>query len=318
MVFVIGEYVIDLVDDGNNRYDIHLGGCGLNAAVACIKHDVPTAFLSPISQDANGLKVIDYLVEQELLFDPELCNNSAPSTLALATIQESGSAKYDFYIKNTASMVMQSEQLLNALSMHSDIKVIHVGSLSMLMNPTSSAILDVLSFKTPKPIIFVDPNIRAQEVVKIPNWEKKLNDFFEIANIIKLSDEDLSFIYKGLSIEEAVAKIKTINKDVHIVITKGSKGATWITPKDDVYNQDNYEIEVVDTIGAGDTFSGSLLAYLSKNSVFGDDGESPKFRLNESVIKSALKYACYSASLNCSKNGCNPPTCDEVESIINK
>ncbi|MDC7242834.1 MAG: PfkB family carbohydrate kinase, partial [Sphaerochaetaceae bacterium] len=60
MIFIIGEYVIDLVDDKKNNYACHLGGCGLNCAVACAKQGAPTAFISPISEDANGKKVLNY------------------------------------------------------------------------------------------------------------------------------------------------------------------------------------------------------------------------------------------------------------------
>lgn len=316
MIFIIGEYVIDLVDDKNNNYIRHLGGCGLNCAIACANQEVPTAFVSPISQDANGKKVINYLIEKEILFDPDLCNNPAPSTLALATIDEKGAAKYDFYLKNTASMVLSSEELLNTLSANNDIKAVHVASLSLLINPTSSAIVDVLSFLNPRPIVFVDPNIRAQEVIKIPNWKKKLTDIFELANIIKLSDEDLAFIFDNLDEKEAIKALHDINPKAHILLTKGAKGASWITNDNKVYNQNNYEVKVVDTIGSGDTFSGAILAYLSKEGVFGDYDEDPKFEINEEIIKKALRYACYSASLNCAKAGCNPPTAKEVEEIL--
>ena len=104
MVFVIGEYVIDLVDENNNTYSCHLGGCGLNAAIACNRHGAPTGFVSPISSDVNGSKVVNYLIEEEILFDPDLCNSPFPSTLAMANICEDGSAQYDFYLNNTASM----------------------------------------------------------------------------------------------------------------------------------------------------------------------------------------------------------------------
>ncbi len=316
MVFVIGEYVIDLVDDTKGNYACHLGGSSLNSAVACVNQGVPTSFISPISQDANGKKIINYLIDKAIIFDPDLCNSSAPSTLALATIEENGSAKYDFYLRNTASMVLTSEQLLNSLSNHSEIRVVHVASLSMLINPTSSSILDVLSFLNPRPIIFVDPNIRAQEVEKIPNWKKRLTDIFEIANIIKLSDEDLEFIYPKMSEIDAINNIKQINNNAHIILTRGAQGASWFNVNNKQFNQENYEVKVVDTIGSGDTFSGSLLAYLSKEGVFGEDGEDPKFLINDEIIQKALKYACYSASLNCAKAGCNPPTNDEVAAIL--
>jgi len=211
---------------------------------------------------------------------------------------------------------LSSEELLATLSANNDIKVVHVASLSLLINPTSSAIVDVLSFLNPRPIVFVDPNIRSQEVLKIPNWKKKLTTVFELANIIKLSDEDLAFIFENMDEHSAIKALKEINSSAHILLTKGKDGACWYTPDNKVFSQENYEVKVVDTIGSGDTFSGSILAYLSKAGVFGDVDENPKFDITEQIIKNALKYACYSASLNCAKPGCNPPTAKEVEEIL--
>lgn len=318
MVFVVGEYVIDLVDDKNNSYECHLGGCGLNAAVACVRHGAPTGFISPISKDANGSKIVNYLVEEEIIFDPDLCNSDYPSTLAMASIMESGSAQYDFYLNNTASMVLNYDSLRESLSLHSDVKVFHIGSLSMVIDPTSSAIYQYLSETKNRPIIFMDPNIREQEVRKVENWREKILNFFKLANIIKLSDEDIEFIFEGLSIEQAIQEIKNLNKNAHLILTKGKEGASWYSNDNNVFNQNNYDVDVKDTIGAGDTFSGSLLAYLYNNKCFGEEEDLPKLLLNDNVIKSALKYACYSASLNCSTYGCNPPTKDEVESILDK
>lgn len=316
MIFIIGEYVIDLVDDTKGKYSYHLGGCGLNTALACANQGAYVCFNSPLSKDANGTKLVNALVEKEILFDPDLCNSPYPSTLALATIDETGSAQYDFYLENTASTVLTREELQATLEQHSDVKVVHIGSLSMLIDPTSSSIKDVLTNFSPKPIIFVDPNIRKTEVVKILNWESKLYSFLKMADIIKLSDEDLEFIFEGKSEKEAINKLKEINPNSHIILTRGADGASWFTPDNKEFNQENFDVKVVDTIGSGDTFSGSLLAYLSKEGVFGSEDEDPKLELNEKIIKKALKYACYSASLNCAKAGCNPPTAEEVEAIL--
>ena len=166
------------------------------------------------------------------------------------------------------------------------------------------------------PIIFLDPNIREQEVKKIENWRETLLNYIQLADIIKLSDEDIEVIFEGLSQDKAISEIKKINNRAHIILTKGEDGATWYSFEGDIFNQGNYKIDVKDTIGAGDTFSGSLLAYLYNNGHFGEEQEFPKLELDSKSIKKALKYACYSASLNCSKYGCNPPTKCEVEAII--
>ncbi len=318
MIFIIGEYVIDLVDDNNNRYVSHLGGCGLNAAVACNRQGAPTGFVSPISSDVNGSKVVNYLIEEEILFDPDLCNSPHPSTLAMANIKEDGSAQYDFYLQNTASMELDYDRLNKSLNFHTDVKVLHIGSLSLLIEPTSSSILKYITTIDNRPIIFLDPNIRKEEVIKIDNWREKIINFIKIADIIKLSDEDIEVIFEGFVKDNAINEIKKINNKAHIILTKGSEGATWYSPKGNIYNQGNYKIDVKDTIGAGDTFSGSLLAYLYKNSYLGEDEELPSFNIDSKGIVNALKYACYSASLNCSKYGCNPPTNFEVEAIIEK
>ncbi len=289
MIFVIGEYIIDLVEN-NDKYDIKLSGYGLNCAKACMDFEASSAFISAISNDVNGLKVINYLVENEILFDPDLCNNKFKSPLCFTTKDENNKIKKDFYLKNTASMVLNSEELLNSLSNHSDIKAIHIGSLSMLINPTSSSILDVLSFITPRANIYVEPDIIISEIEKIPNWKKRVFDFFEIAKIIKLNKNDISYIFNEQSYSQIVKEIRNINEDAHIIIREDHK-VTWISDKDDMFEYDNcWFSESINDCGA--IFSGALLAYLSNNGVFGDNGESPKFRINDSIINNALDFAC--------------------------
>jgi fructokinase len=77
------------------------------------------------------------------------------------------------------------------------------------------------------------------------------------------------------------------------------------------------DLPVIDTVGAGDTFSGALLSYLHERDCFGSDGQTPLLgELNESLIKDALRWATAASAINCSRRGCDPPTKLEVQTLL--
>lgn len=290
MIFVIGEYLIELKEN-NNIYEINYGGHGLISSISCMKNNVQSAFLSPISSDKNGIKIVNYLVDEEILFDPDLCNNNFPSPLLLKSQNDNGKEVDEYYIKNTAILLLTSEELLNTLSNHSDIKVISLGSFSMLMNPSSSSILDVISFMSPKPNIYIDANLNDMIIENVPNWRKRLFDYYSLAKIIKLSSYDVTHIFPEKSQNDIIEEIREINKDAHIIFTNDYSNISWVTNKNQIISQKNNKIKIINNNNTNSIFSGALLAALAKEGVFGEDGESPRFRINENKIINSLKEA---------------------------
>ncbi|WP_320130745.1 carbohydrate kinase [uncultured Sphaerochaeta sp.] len=320
MIGVIGEALIDFIgisrEERSYNFASFVGGCGLNAATAAARLGSSVSFFGKLSNDMFGVRILDHLVDNKILFDPELCNSFLPSMIGFAQLDDQGKAQYAFYSKNTASVCLTSEELCNSMSNHSNLKVLHIGSVSLAIKPGCDEILDAIDFYTPRPIVFLDPNVRPTVIEDFEAYRARLFKACKLADIIKLSDEDLLLLYPGLAVEEA-AKTLCSEVSAHVILTRGKQGSTWFSPKKFSVNSPIIDLPVVDTVGAGDTFSGAILSFLHENNYFGQDGEDPVLHdLDREIIEKAMRYANAAASINCSRKGCNPPTQEEVEALV--
>jgi fructokinase len=320
MIGVIGEALIDFIgtskEGSSQNFASFVGGCGLNAATAATRAGSPVGFFGKLSNDMFGLRILDHLVDNKVLFDPGLCNSPLPSMIGFAQLDDQGKASYAFYSKNTAPVCLDAEELLNALSNHSDLKILHIGSVSLALKPGCDAILDAIDFLKPRPIVFLDPNVRPTVIDDFEAYRKRLFTACRLADIIKLSDEDLLLLYPELEVEQAA---KTLCSEVssHVILTRGKHGSTWFSTGKFSVDSPIIDLPVIDTVGAGDTFSGSLLSYLHEKGYFGVDGNEPSLaKLDKEIITKAMRFANAAASINCSRKGCNPPTKEEVETLL--
>lgn len=319
MIGVIGESLIDFIgmkdDAGRELFDSHVGGCGLNAATAIGRLGGSVMFFGGVSSDMFGKRIIHHLVENQVMFDPDLCNLPFPSTLGFASLDEHGSASYAFYSKSSASVTVTAEQLSAALSVNTDIRIVHIGSISLAVRPACDAILDSVAFMNPHPVIFFDPNVRPSIIEDFPSYRARFFQAAKMSDIIKLSEEDLAALYDELSIKDALSALRH-EVDAHIVLTRGADGATWFTNDGLRVDCPVVPMPVVDTVGAGDTFSGALLHYLQANGWLGADGTLPRLAaLSPETIADMLRFASSAAAITCSRPGCDPPMFDEVKEL---
>lgn len=320
MIGVIGEALIDFIGKGKEGSSVdfasHIGGCGLNAATAAARLHCPVGFLGKVSSDMFGERILAHMVENNLLFDPALCASPLPSMIGFLAIDEVGKASYAFYSKNTAPTSLGRDELLTALSEHTDIKVLHIGSVSLAIEPGCNAILEAVDMLKPAPIVFLDPNVRPTVIDDFDSYLKRLKLAIQLSDIIKLSDDDLFLIYPELDVDVA-AKRLCKESGSHIILTKGKDGSTWYSPQKFTVDSPVVDLPVVDTVGAGDTFSGALLTFLHRGGFFGPDGDEPRLEpLSKTTIEQAMRFANVAASINCSRKGCDPPSLEEVEELL--
>ncbi|ADY13741.1 carbohydrate kinase family protein [Sphaerochaeta globosa] len=320
MIGVIGEALVDFISqkaEGSTvSFDSHVGGCGLNAATAASLQGTSVGFMGKLSQDMFGKRILEHLVDNQVLFDPSLCAAPQPSLLAFASLDEQKKATYAFYWEGSAPVTLGKEELLAVLSEHSDLRVVHIGSLALALEPGCHAILAALRQYEPRPIIFLDPNVRPAVIADEKSYKKRIQEAFGLASIVKLSDEDLAYLYPNTDVR---AQARKLAKDysMHVILTLGREGSIWFTPEGGATSMPIVDLPVIDTVGAGDTFSGALLSYLHERDCFGSDGQTPLLgELNESLIKDALRWATAASAINCSRRGCDPPTKLEVQTLL--
>jgi len=320
MIGVIGEALIDFISKPSNlstvSFDSHVGGCGLNAATAASLQGSAVGFIGKLSKDMFGMRVLDHLVENRVMFDPALCAAEQPSLLAFASLDEHGKATYAFYWKGSAPVTLNKEELLSVMGVHTDLRVVHIGSLVLALEPGCHAILAALKEYEPRPIIFLDPNVRPAVIDNRQSYLKRMEQAFDLASLIKLSDEDLLYLYPGADVKKQAKKL-AFDYSAHTILTLGRDGSIWFTPEGLEVSMPIIDLPVIDTVGAGDTFSGALLSYLHERDCFGSDGQLPCLGvLDEHLIMDALRWASAASAINCSRRGCDPPTKEEVLTLL--
>jgi fructokinase len=319
MIGIIGEALIDFIakpSEGVVSFDSVVGGCALNAATAAALQDASVGFIGKISSDMFGERVLNHLVENRVMFDPILCSAAEPSLLAFASLDAKGSATYAFYYDGSAPLSVTKEELLTVMEEHTDLKVVHIGSLALALEPSSTSILAALKEYQPKPIIFLDPNVRPAIIADAVRFRQKMDEAIALSSLIKLSDEDLSYLFPDVDVRLQAARLAQ-ERDIHVILTLGRGGATWYTPKGESVSMPIIDLPVIDTVGAGDTFSGSLLTFFHDRGYFGEDGATPQLgELTPAVIEEALLFATAASAINCTRKGCNPPTKKEIEELL--
>jgi fructokinase len=320
MISIIGEGLIDFIargsEDASVVFDSYIGGCGLNTATAAARLGSSVGFMGKLSSDMFGQRIIEHLVDNQIMFDPDLCAVSLPSLIGFASLDAEGKASYAFYCKGTAPVSYTKQELVDTMLLHTDLRVVHIGSVALSVEPGCDAILDALSALEIKPIVFLDPNVRPAVIEDLAQYRVRINRALSMSDMVILSDEDLLLLYPGCNAESKAADLAR-EYGLEVVLTLGKKGSIWFSASGKHFAQPIIDLPLVDTVGAGDTFSGALLSYLHEQDCFGEDGQLPHLAsLSDDQIKHALHYATAASAINCSRKGCNPPTKAEVLALI--
>lgn len=296
MIACVGESLIDRIGDKTL-----IGGCPLNVAVAASRLGAPVTFFGKISSDEYGLSILEKMIDDGILFDPQSCNASEPTLCSKATVGEDGKASYTFDYEGTAACSMTEAELSASFANEGDIDLVFFGSISLLMEPFCDAIVPAMRAIQTRPRWFLDPNVRPSMVRDAEAYRKMIISLAGECDIVKVSEEDLSYLLPGLDPSEAEARFLSMCRS-NLLITRGENGSTWLTKDIRVDCPAFIAGSVVDTIGCGDTFDGAVIAYLQRNDLI-----ASLEKLGRSDIETMLDYASKAAGLNCLFEGCDPP-----------
>ena len=159
----------------------------------------------------------------------------------------------------------------------------------------------------------LDPNIRPSLVADADSYRARVKRMMQHADIVKLSDEDLHSLYPGATLEAGFAACISDCAAALIVLTRGADGII-ARANGTLFEMATHKIDnLVDTVGAGDTFMASLLVWCSRNQI---DSRTEMEKLSEAQIKQALQRAAIAAALNCQKQGCQPPSLQEIDAAL--
>jgi fructokinase len=297
-VWVVGEVLIDLIPDGSHRTPI-VGGGPANTAKALSKIGINTQFIDGISTDEYGQMAKDELVASGVKLD-YVKYSDKPTCLAIVSLNDSGSASYEFLIENTATFEFTPDWLPNPQA--KPPALLHIGTLATVIEPGATELFEwAQSVAKVAPIVF-DPNIRPAVIGDRKEYVMQVERWVSISSAIKVSEEDIRWLYPSLEIEQVVNNWLAKGPSL-IVVTYGDKGLAGYRVGEKVF-VDAVVVVVADTVGAGDTVGAILVEAIVK------DGLDT---LSGVKLEMMLKRAAKAAAITVSRSGANPPTLKEIE-----
>lgn len=306
-VAVFGEALFDMIEQKDGNYSPFIGGSPYNVARSFSRQGLDCTYLSPISNDEFGEKILNSVVEEGINIP---ANNRSDKTTSLALVykNQEGNADYRLYRKSVADLDITSDKLLDILPKNIDL--FHTGSLALVPEMQNVLIPVITELKSKGVKISIDVNVRKGVEEDHSNYIKAVKAFISLADIVKVGDEDLILMeLNGDPVEHAEELLESMNNGV-IVLTLGEGGSRLITKKDNI-QQDIFKAETFgDTVGAGDTFFSSMVSQLLRDNALSSE-------LNQAKHSYALKFGSMAASINVSKVGCQPPSYKEVLKQLN-
>ena len=297
-VWVVGEVLIDLIPD-RDQHLVVVGGGPANTAKALANLGVKTYFIDGISNDKYGQTAKAELISANVLLDYAQHSNK-PTCTAKVTLSSSGSASYEFEIEDTATFDFSDQWLPDPQNLKPSL--LHIGTLATVIEPGASVLFEwVQSVANVAPIVF-DPNIRPAVLGNRDEYVKKIEKWVAISSAVKVSDEDLNWLYPGKVIYEIANKWLEVGVEL-VVVTLGEKGITAYRKNEQV-SVEAVKVVVADTVGAGDTVGAVLVEAIVNNGLD---------KLNGEVLKSMLIRAVKAAAITVSRTGANPPSKEEID-----
>ena len=286
---------MDLIPDARGQRQPMVGGGPANTAKAIARLGYSTYFVGGISTDGYG-RMIEAELRDSGVDLSLVVRRDLPTALAIASIDDNGLARYEFELEGSASFAFDQSWLP-----HGEPDVIHIGSVATLLEPGASELLHWLSEKS-APIVF-DPNVRPSIQGDQRLYRAAVERWLDYATVVKMSEDDFRWLYSE-SEEELVRS--WIGRGVSIVIvTRAEKGLSAYSA-DFELSVDAVSVEVVDTVGAGDTIGAVVVEGLLQYGLPG---------LNMQTLSIVLSRAAKAASITCSRAGANPPWLEELDRL---
>lgn len=327
MILVIGEALIDLIENRYQpgAYNAIVGGANANVSIALARRGTKQQFLARLSTDRFG-KIIREKLEANGVGLAHSITTDELSTLVVVSIDSHGVPSYSFYVNGTADWGWTPDELPTDVDLENlHVKAIQFGCLTMAMEPGNLVIEDWARahYLQNSVTISHDINMRPAlgfEVSKERTRVERVNSF---SHLIKASDEDIDWLYQldsGSSDHDdnidAVVRGWIGESGRHVFVTRGADGVTVYRPNGAKFTVPSRKINVVDTVGAGDTFCANLLGQLSDVGALGQDPFDLLANLSDETLADFVRIAGVAASITCERAGAEPPTLEDLNAVL--
>jgi fructokinase len=313
MLLSSGDALVDFLPvasvDGRDAAVPVAGGSCLNIAVGMARLGAPAGFVGGISTDLFGRIVADHALTS--LVDLRYATRSAHQTTLAFVRYVGGEPHYAFYDKATASRIWTYRP---GSIPFDEIEAIHVGSTTLANEEGAAQALAMIEDAAGATTISFDPNCRPNLVKDKPRYVDRMDAFAAAADIVRMSDVDFEFLYGGGDYGERAKSLMAAGTTL-VVVTRGIKGAqAWHRASGPV-QVEAPTIDVVDTIGAGDSFQAALLFALR---AIGRIKRGALAQMSAGELDRALSFAAACAAFTCSRAGADPPRQSDVGPALSR
>jgi len=287
---VVGEALVDVVVPPAGETTQAPGGSPMNVAVGLSRLGVPALLVTELGDDPHGELVVEHLRSSDVELAPGSVRSGHRTSTATARLSADGAASYEFDL----TWELASATLPEALT------GLHVGSLGTALAPGRDAVLALLDQAAGRDVLVTyDPNVRSG---LLPSWHDVARVAADV-DVVKMSDEDIALLRPEESVQAVAREVLDNGRTRLVVVTRGGAGALGFSA------QGSAEVvaprtDVVDTVGAGDSFMAALIAVLL------DWGTPPE--LSSTRLRTLLEAAAHAAAVTVSRRGANPPTRAEL------
>ena len=306
MFVVVGEALIDLVGQrGGRTLAAHPGGSPANVALGLARLGVPVTLKTRLGRDAFGEMISAHLEASGVLVDggPE---GGVSTSLAIATLA-AGIASYDFRIDWDVGPLAP---------LPIEARCLHTGSLATVLPPGEASVVDLVEreHKRGRVTVSYDPNVRPALLGDAAQARPDIERLVALSDVVKVSDEDLRWLYPNRR-DEDVAQAWLASGPALVVVTRGGAGVYAVSAGLELHRQ-AVPIDLVDTVGAGDSFTSGLLDGLHRADLVSGARRDALAAIDEATLGSVLDAAALIAAITCSRPGADPPTRAEVDAAL--
>lgn len=309
MILCCGEALIDMipkptVEGGREGFVPHSGGAVFNTAIALGRLGTQVGMVTGLSSDMFGQQLTE-APQASHVDTTRVIRSDRPTTLAFVKLTD-GHATYFFFDENTAGRLIAPGDLPD---LSGDVTALFFGGISLAVEPCADTYAALLDRDGESRAVMLDPNIRPGFIKDVDRYRARLSAMLAKTDIVKVSDEDLNWIFPGPeSLSAKLEKMRATGPKV-VLLTRGGEGATAYLADGTPVSVAAQKVKTVDTVGAGDTFNAGVLASLSEQGCLTRTGIAA---LTEPQIRAALDLAAKAAAVTVTRAGANPPWREEI------
>ncbi len=303
---VVGEALMDLVGQrGGRTLAAHPGGSPANVALGLARLGAPVTLVTRLGRDAFGAMIRSHLEDSGVRVDggPD---DGVSTSLAIATLA-AGIASYDFRIDWDVG---------NLEPVPIETRCLHTGSLATVLPPGNASVIGLVERERERRRVTVsyDPNVRPALMGVAARARQDIERLVARSDVVKVSDEDLRWLYEDRP-DEDIAHDWLASGPALVVVTRGGAGVYALARSVELHRP-ALPIDVVDTVGAGDSFTSGLLDALRHADLVGAARRDALAAIDEATLVSVVDTAALVAGITCARPGADPPTRAEVDSTL--